>query len=76
MAKISRDWVVVGPEPWLAHCTRCGGGIPKPVLPCSMEAMQHYLAYASRLHAGCQLGGGPLIGQYFKTQVPTAESAS
>jgi len=41
-----------------------------------MEAMQHYLAYAERLHAGCQLGGGPLIGQYFKTQVPTAESAS
>lgn len=46
--------VLLGPEPHLAHCTGCGGTIPKPVLPSPIDAFVVYLRYAEKLHVGCR----------------------
>jgi len=36
-------WVVVGPEPDLASCTRCRDRLPKPSLPKPLGAFGRYM---------------------------------
>lgn len=47
-------WLLVGPEPHMAHCERCGGTEPKPELPTSFEAGIKYLEYLTEKHRYCQ----------------------
>jgi hypothetical protein len=55
------SWVVMGPEPHLASCQRCGATVPKPDLPIDLKEFVHYLGDAVRAHARCKprlFGGG------------------
>lgn len=47
-------WVIAGPEPWLAHCERCGVRIPKPKLPTPLPAAVKYMEYAVEAHRYCR----------------------
>jgi len=47
-------WVKVGPEPYLAHCERCGVSIDKPALPTPIPAFVKYCEYAGEAHRFCQ----------------------
>ena len=47
------DWVLLGPEPWLATCARCGGRIDKPPLPQPVAAFCAVLEAQVKAHAGC-----------------------
>ena len=47
-------WVIVGPEPHFASCERCGGTIPKPLLPAPVKAVVLYTQYATELHRYCR----------------------
>ncbi len=48
------DWVVVGPEPHLAHCTRCGGVIEKPTLPSPFEMVIAWMNAGVKMHSRCK----------------------
>ena len=50
------DWVVVGPFPYLASCTRCGKGEPQPP-PMSLKKFLAELTAIRARHAGCQEAG-------------------
>ena len=47
------SWVVLGPEPYLATCQRCGALEPKPELPASVDAVVLYLRYVMERHRYC-----------------------
>ena len=47
-------WVKVGPEPYLAHCERCGVSIDKPALPTPIPAFVKYCEWATEAHRLCQ----------------------
>jgi len=47
-------WVVMGPEPYLAHCQRCGQTIEKPTLPCPLDMAVAWMKAAVKLHAHCK----------------------
>jgi len=48
------SWVKVGPDPYLAHCERCGGTIAQPPLPCPIPAFVKYCEYATEAHRLCR----------------------
>jgi hypothetical protein len=47
-------WVVVGPEPYLATCERCGKHEPKPEFPTTVGAFIAYFKYVMEKHRYCQ----------------------
>lgn len=49
------DWIVMGPEPHLASCLRCGGTVAMPFLPIQVRALRPYLEYAIALHRDCRV---------------------
>lgn len=55
-------WVVVGPEPHLAHCERCGRTVPKPPMPCPIPVAVAYMRAYVAEHRGCRAveGAGAL----------------
>ena len=50
-ARIS--WVVMGPPPHLAHCTRCGKTIPPTPLPIDATRFLVYVNRAVLAHRNC-----------------------
>lgn len=50
----SQPWVVMGPEPHLATCQRCGGTVPKLDLPIDLKKFVTYVEKAAREHADCK----------------------
>lgn len=54
MKKAEVDWVFLGPEPYFAHCERCGGTVAMPILPTPVDALIAYTDYAMALHKDCQ----------------------
>lgn len=54
----SAPWVTLGPEPYLAHCDRCGRAEPKPELPLSMDAFAAYLTFVTVKHQECLVAVG------------------
>lgn len=54
------EWVRLGPAPYFATCTRCGGHIDHPPLPMPLGAFKPFCDYAIALHEHCKPGdGGP-----------------
>jgi len=53
-AKKRVTWVVLGPDPYLGHCERCGENIKQPPLPCPIPAFVKYCEYAAEAHRLCQ----------------------
>lgn len=47
-------WVVMGPEPHLAHCERCGATIEKPTLPAPIPMVVAWMKAAVQLHKNCK----------------------
>lgn len=47
------SWVVVGPEPWLATCLRCGEHQAKFVLPKPIDGVVAYMRGFIKLHEKC-----------------------
>lgn len=54
MKKKPVTWLMVGPEPFMATCHRCGKTEPKPELPTPFEAGIRYLEYLTEKHRHCQ----------------------
>jgi len=52
--KTKAPWVIIGPEPYLATCKRCGEHIPKPTFPVSLRAFTRFLEAAAGLHEDCE----------------------
>jgi hypothetical protein len=48
------DWVLMGPEPHLGHCERCGGTIAKPTLPAPLSMVTAWMKAAEELHQPCE----------------------
>lgn len=48
------EWVVMGPAPYLAHCTRCGGVIEPPPMPTPLRAFVKYCSYVLEIHRHCK----------------------
>lgn len=48
------DWVVMGPEPYLGHCERCGENIEKPKLPAPLAMAVAWMKAAVELHRDCK----------------------
>jgi len=46
-------WVTLGPEPYLATCSRCGAREPRPELPAAADAVVLYLRYVVARHRLC-----------------------
>ena len=51
-----KGWVLMGPEPHFAHCTRCGGLEEKPDLPLPVDAVVAYVRYVVAKHKDCPKG--------------------
>lgn len=51
------DWIVLGPAPHFATCTRCGQHVPMPELGISLDGFLAYCKYARFAHAGCKAEG-------------------
>lgn len=47
------DWIIVGPEPYLANCQRCGAHVAKPELPVSIDEFLRLLRAVEREHSAC-----------------------
>lgn len=47
------DWVVLGPDPFLATCERCGRTEEKPELPLLVDAFVKYIEFIVAKHARC-----------------------
>jgi len=47
-------YVVMGPEPYMAHCQRCLGTILKPPLPMPLQEFVSYLDKMAKAHADCR----------------------
>ena len=52
MSKVT--WLVMGPEPHFAHCTRCGGTVPKPTLPAPIDLVVGWTNAATKMHQHCK----------------------
>lgn len=52
--KAKATWVVTGPEPHLATCTRCGRTLPKPPFPQEIGPLVGYMQGFVKQHAGCK----------------------
>ena len=47
------DWLLCGPDPWLATCERCGKHEEKPPMGISLTAFVKYMRYVEELHRHC-----------------------
>jgi len=47
-------WLIMGPDPYLATCKRCGKQEAKPELPCPVDALVRYGEYLSERHRYCK----------------------
>ncbi len=47
------DWVVLGPEPHLATCQRCGTVVPMPQLPLEISRFVRLIRSIERKHRDC-----------------------
>jgi hypothetical protein len=47
-------WVVMGPDPHLATCQRCGKQESMPALPMPLDALPPLLEHVMLLHALCE----------------------
>ena len=47
-------WVFTGPEPYFAHCERCGECEQKPNLPAPIKAAVLYMRYVVERHRWCR----------------------
>lgn len=54
MKKATVPWLIMGPEPHLATCQRCGKQEAKPELPADVEAVLLYLRYIMERHRYCE----------------------
>ena len=54
MRKVRITWVILGPEPHLATCERCGGHEAKPDLPVPVDAALAYFKYVVEKHRFCR----------------------
>lgn len=50
--------LLVGPEPYLATCERCGARLPKPDMPMKAQAFLRLLKSAVNEHAVCRAPAG------------------
>lgn len=53
LRRLTRDTLFMGPEPYFAHCTRCGARVDKPPFPIAFDGFKHYSLYVMALHADC-----------------------
>lgn len=53
------SWVVLGPEPYLATCLRCGVREPRPPMPLVIDYAVAWIRVALERHAHCALTPGP-----------------
>lgn len=49
------SWVVLGPEPYLATCLRCGVREPRPPMPLVIDYAVAWIRVALERHAHCAL---------------------
>lgn len=54
--------LLVGPEPYLATCERCGARLPMPDMPMKMSGFIRLLKSALNEHAVCPIRQFPAIG--------------
>lgn len=54
---VTGDWVIMGPAPHLARCTRCCGTVAMPAMPMEMGKFARYLRDSAAAHASCQEAG-------------------
>lgn len=58
MRRQSIDWLIAGPDPYLANCERCGQYEEKPPLPMEIDAVLAYMKYVTAKHRLCKPKGG------------------
>ena len=47
-------WLMMGPDPFMATCRRCGRSEPQCDLPNAIDVLVKYMAYISARHAACE----------------------
>lgn len=47
------SWIVMGPEPWLASCLRCGDVLRSPKMPVEIGPLARFLKAWADIHRDC-----------------------